>query len=670
MAQQGKKIVFEGVDQTSNAAQAAKKNLIDLHDTNIKKTKEVNTVIQQGNDLLKEQLQLLEKQKQVIASMSSQGLTGAQAGAVGQITQKLFATPERVNPQHIRSFAKILEGMHLTGDPKGLSEKLIQKTQELIDTQKLQHKEALQHHLKDDETNKPSNDKFKEFVTSFDKKKRDKDLGSITPEEIAAKKHSLTEEKELRKLVSGESGGKHDEMHLPHSIADALEKGFHKVLNVVGAGAVAGGVIEMVKEAAEMLFKREGIIAQATSAEEVGFEISPLTGLPMSEIEKEWRHIPGKKRHFQERNSLDAQKFKYAAVTGSVGNFGGMTELGISSAEMTAAATGVAKNLGRSAKYNDVASSLFAEKVFGVNAGGIERLSRFSKEEVDPKNMVASIIDTMDSREKAPEWADMLVKIGQEHLTVLSKIDQKSALNLMNQFKLGGGAMAQNAETLAPIIQTLDQSLSHPKNAFAEARQMSVLSKLMPGASYFQLMKAKSHGIMEPGVLKGTIEQMVKHGGGNDENIELQLMQMGLTPEQAETTLAAYKNGSLESDTVKSGKSALSKVNMGAFSSTYTRSKAAIESAYAISPEAGKAEVERQMAGPKPEYVENKRTETEKFAVATGDAAAKMQAVAQQAEIGAKMYKENAEQVKAANEALKSFLKDYKQNNNTGIKKK
>lgn len=595
MAEQGKKIVFEGVDQTSNAAQAAKKNLIDIHDTNIKKTKEVNTVIQQGNDLLKEQLQLLEKQKQVIASMSSQGLTGAQAGAVGQITQKLFATPERVNPEHIRSFAKILEGMHLTGDPKGLSEKLIQKTQELIDTQKMLHKETMQHHLKDDELKGVSGGALK-FLSQT------RNVDRLNEKHFEGRLEKVQKEKEhLEKAIEkGDHGGGH--LELPTSVESAIEQGLHKGLAMFGAGAAAGSIIELLKEGAEAFFKKEGILASAKSAQEVGFEISPLTGLPMSEIEKEMRHIPGKKRTFEAKNELDAQMFKYAAITGETANFGNASELGFSSAQLTEVGTQVAKNLGRSATHAEAYSSLFAEKVFGVNASGIESLSRYSKGEMDPKQIAASIADTFGSRVKTPEWAEALVKLSQQHLNVLGSIDSKSLLGTMASFSQNKNQLFQNAETLLPIMGGINQSLTSPKNNFAKARNFSVLSKLMPGASYFQIMRAMSKGTETKGYLEGTLETLSKQFGGDKEAMKIQLLSEGnLTPEQIEQFVEGYQPGQfLNTDQlVKNGGTAMSKaksgVKAGLYSSRYTRDVAAIQSAYAISPEAGKEEVEKRL---------------------------------------------------------------------------
>ena len=267
----GKKIVFEGVDNTSKASDSAKRSITGLHDANIKGLKDTNV-------LLKENISLLEKQKSLITSIAGQGQSGPAQNVIGQLTQKLFQTPDRVNPEHLRSFSKVLESSHLTGDSKGLSEKLIQKIQELIDNDKLQHRETSQHHLKDDAETK----KIMTGPLAF--------LGGKAAEHKTLEKIEKLNEISIKKFGHKDGGGgppgggppsdgssKGDRIDMPHSITDVIENGMSRALKFIGLGAAAGGIIGLGKAIFDNFAKVKSIMASASPSSLMHFIATATT---------------------------------------------------------------------------------------------------------------------------------------------------------------------------------------------------------------------------------------------------------------------------------------------------------------------------------------------------------------------------------------------------------
>lgn len=554
MAETGKKIVFEGVDNTSQAAGTAKRTLVDLHETNIKKTKDVNNEIQKGNDLLKEQNALLEKQKQLITSISSQGLTHAQGGMVSQLTGKLFQTPERVNPEHIKSYAQVLGQAGLSGDPKKLSETLIQKLQELIDTTKIQHKEMLYHHLQDDEKNKPGGQNFAALIQSLDAKIKGKKYAEITPEEVQAKTEQIKEEKRIRDIVHGKGEEKGEKAKVPEfmgSIEGIFDKIKEQGLEVLSKTEIAGTNIGVPLAAAGLAayayyrYKKaqKDIHAQAQTSFEEKMGQEELEASFSGDLsEAVFGNIAMKRRIHQEQEELYAQQNRFRGVTGTAAKFGGQAiNLGLSSSELTQKAVEVASNLGYSASIKNVVQSVMAERAFGVNSSGLERLVRFGGSQ-DTTRTLSSMIETLGlekDRTKLNENLDLLVKLGEQHLSVLGRIDQKGTLETIARFQSIGTPLFQNAATLAPIMEGFNQGLTSPRNQFSEAANFAAIQRIAPGASYFQTKLIESQGLNGPlgrKLLNERIQMMKQQFGDNADMTKTALLQSfpNLTPEEIE----------------------------------------------------------------------------------------------------------------------------------------
>lgn len=663
MAEQGKKIVFEGVDKTSSASDSAKKGIVALHEANVKG-------LTTSNALLKEEIALLEKKKSLISQIAGQGLSGPQTQAVGRITEKLFATPERVNPEHIKDYAKVLSGMHLANDPKGLSDKIVQKLQELIENEKLQHRETLTHHLKDDEIKHGTSQGAKTFLQhAVEQSKRNERVD----------KENASSEK--RNKFPEESIDTRSENKAMTVLMDAMHG------NMIGAaGTAIEGAEEKLGKSMPWL---AGLLTVATimyekEKEKRDIEANSSTGeeIRMSMLESRLQtpgelaiNVAAEKRHRRELSAFQSGQFATFAATGrAIGTSFGMRgdELGITPAETAMQASQSSKERGRMVTQQELFGSQFANKVLGIDQGTIgslERQSRFGAGG-NVQKVTEQVITSMglgNDRSKANEYLQMLVTLGQLHLNTLGKIDQKGDIAIMKAFTSGSGALFQNAETLSPIVQGINTGLASPQNSFAKAERFAAISKLHPGASFPQLMREMQKGIKSEGYLKETLNRIAKRGGGRD-GMVMELVATGLVSNYEQ----AYE---LVDDYMSSHGTMFDKMTGADIAGSSTNSQlknvvdrfdkvsaAKIQRAFAISPEKGLEVAQQEAAlfeGRGHEEVSKTGTPQSKFAVATGAAADKLIAVSKRAQEASDALLK----VKVSGDGFSKWMEDYKKAN-------
>lgn len=676
MAEEGKKIVFTGVDNASRTSDAIKRSVVGLHTENIKGLKDTNS-------LLKEQNTLLEAQKRLITSIASEGLSRPQQQAVGQLTNKLFQSPDRVNPEHLKSYSKILEGQMHIGSSGSMSEKLIQKVQELIDTQKLQHRETFTHHQKDDEQ----------------KKEHNKGALTFLGHEVA--KHKKLEH--IEKLNSNNSK-KFEEVSEKVGRGDSDNKMITVLMDAMHGNAIgAGGAL--VESAEEKMGKNLPWIAAAIASAGYGYhklkeiqgaEAGAQTGeslshayIEMNPLELELsKNLPGQKRHRSELSAFQSSLFSSAATTGSRGGFmsdkmdEALANLGLSSAEGESFRSGSSRSRGNRASDSAIYGSIFANKVLGIdqgNIGSIENASRYGGEK-DVKNVVEQVISNLGGQTKANENLQELVNLGKSHLNVLGRIDQQGDIALIKAFSSGSGALFQNAETRSGIMSKFDQGLSSPGNDFQKAERFATLSKLNPGKSFPQLMREMQKGSKSNGVVKETLTKIARRGGGID-GMVMELVAGGLVSgyEEAYELAEDFMNsnqtmfdnisgaGIKGSDTSKQASYIVDRNDKG--------SSARIKSAFAKSVTGGMTTATNEASifnaseegGGHKELDKQKKTVAELFS-ATDNVAAEMHKTAVETKIANTEIHNFAKATNESTKAFRALLKEI--NNSNGIKHK
>lgn len=531
----GRKLVFEGIDNTSRASDSIKKSLTDLHASNLKGTRDVNAALKDQNTLIEKNIKLLDLQRDIINKLVTKGLKPEQQDITGRLTERFFTKPEDVNPEQIRKYSSVLSkqgfGMAATQAP----EKLVLKIQELIDLEKLQHKEISTHHLKDDEEHKKL---VKENIVSFDKKFKEGEFKSITKEEILAKKGEKDQAHEIRKELG----------YYKEKTDDVKSDKLISIMQNLAHGNIAGAV----KETAETSIGKnlpwiaaliaslsygyqkakqfQQIIAEDAIPEELGrrmVEANPLN----PELLK---NFPGQRKHRAELTEWQQAAFKSSAATGMATQvseneqfYKDMANLGISPAEAESQRATISQAKGRRAISKELYSAQYAETVLGADRGligNLEKQTRYGGMS-EMKDLAELVRTNFGGQAKINETLEALVGIGKSHLNVLGRVDNKLALQTMKGF-LGGGSLFQNAETIAPIMGAIDQGISHPGSQFAQASMFAAASQLKPGGSFTEISRLVEQGIYGPqgnALLNTALDEIAAEVGDDDESMRTAL---------------------------------------------------------------------------------------------------------------------------------------------------
>lgn len=529
MADNGKKIVFEGVDRTSQASESAKKGLTSLHDANIKGLKDTNA-------LLKDNISLLEKQRQLITTIASEGLTKPQQAAVGQLTQKLFQTPERVNPEHLRSYSKVLESQMHIGQAGPMSEKLIQKIQELIDTTKVAHKEEINNNNKN--TEKTVTEGAKKFlVTEVEKHKEferiqklneqsEKRAGKLVTETVEEQKKPSVFSEVLKANIVTEIG-----KHL-------IEKATGIGRGLVGAETGEHFMADIISESIPLLGPIMGQGISRSRQAQFG-------------VEQAQSRLAGRTGRFDKGFS----NIHSISEEERFGNIPTAQEFGYGMAETTQAREQFALAGGKAQSVSSVIGALAAEKQFSLARTTTEeqfRLQRLSGDNLDPLHNIAQIMAKMPELKIDSTDLEAVLKVQsgliEQNSNVIEKASKKDTIEMISRFRGIDSEFFKNPERLAPVIASINQSLQSPGNQFAQARNFAVLSKSMKGADYFDIIEAQAQGIQKQGFLQSTLEAASSEfGGGKSLMTALTGKQFGgggvlnLAPEVAKSLVTAFE---------------------------------------------------------------------------------------------------------------------------------
>ena len=501
----------------------------------------------------------LKKAQDIIASLSGEGASKSRQSFISQLTSRYFDKPESVTSKQIEKFTGVLKSSDSNLSTEALNEKLIQKIQELKETQLLIHKETTEHHLKDDEKDK------KPIVAVVDAGGK---IAAVSSEKESLIKtiektseQVLNERLEIERTGGGEhasgahKGGSHKGGAHGESFWDAITSEI-PVVGQVAAGASAGVIgAELLMKAfdyiKDLAIHTEMLHTQAISPEEMAIEhektMASMGGLnPLAEITAARKH-----RYYQESEKVQQQQFRFYATTGGGANINDekASDLGITNAESIALSEQISKARGRRATESETYGAQFATKVLGVemsNVMGLEKQSRFSTSKQGSKEYIAEVAASLgleNDRTKLNESLQALVSLGQSHLGILSKIDQRGMLDMVARFKENKSPLFQNMETLMPIIGAFDEGLAKPKNDFAKAQRFSELTRENPNASYFEIMRKMSHGAGEKNALSNSLKGLEERYGGDKEMMKTALLnenQFGLTPDQIDDFVEGY----------------------------------------------------------------------------------------------------------------------------------
>ena len=140
-----------------------------------------------------------------------------------------------------------------------------------------------------------------------------------------------------------------------------------------------------------------------------------------------------------------------------------------------------------------------------------------------------------------PDFLSIMIQQGKEQLSRLGRIDVGINSKMVAALANMDDVLSRSPEALSSMLTGIQGGLTGAKSPQMEALQYSVLSRLYPGASYFELRKMKEAGFRTPGYAEGMIEFLRNLTGGG-ENLYLNLEgAMGLSASQSEILGKGYK---------------------------------------------------------------------------------------------------------------------------------
>jgi len=170
-----------------------------------------------------------------------------------------------------------------------------------------------------------------------------------------------------------------------------------------------------------------------------------------------------------------------------------------------------------------------------------------------------------------PDFLSIIVQQGKEQLSRLGRIDVGVNSKMVSSLASMDDVLSKSPEALSSLLNGLQGGLTGAKSPQMEALQYSVLSRMYPGASYFELRKMREAGFRTPGYAEGMIE-LLKNITGGGENLYLNLEgAMGISASQAEILGKGYgKMGQMMKQEFK-GKVGVSDLEARAIAATPTQ---------------------------------------------------------------------------------------------------
>jgi len=552
---EGKKIVFEGVDNVSKVANTITSSFEKLNKESSKGTESTSRLIKEQNKEHEKLISLLEKEKALIKDIANLGHSSAQRSSTNQLVDRFFTNPESINPGQIGKFSHVLQNnVDKNLDVSGLNSKIIEKLQELIELQK-----------KDTEETTSNDDKNTEQIVSEQKR-----LFDIRGNEVTGRGISESNERrvydEKGKLVKGYRFD--EEKQKQEKNGDGLINSMRSTLS----GGIEG-FLHNLKENFSELGEKSGIGAGGLAAGFLGFEaISKLLGTVKeqrigevrentSNISEEEREIERTKRqkylvggilgdpggnveieylkamkHYREEEAIKSSKASLFSVAGRSNLVGENEflgeEMGVSLAETYSMGGNIARTRGSSKNLMDeIYGQLRASKA-GVGSGaisGLQNLSRFATGDRSTGEYVDKMAENT-SREKLNENLESLVSITRSQIGAMEKVNIGEGIAMIKNWSSINSPLFQNAETRNQIMSKVSSSMANPQNDFQKARMFSILSKRMPEASYSQLMEAMESPESQKGLFQDVLDtNRSQFGNGKEARIVALQKQTGLS---------------------------------------------------------------------------------------------------------------------------------------------
>lgn len=246
---------------------------------------------------------------------------------------------------------------------------------------------------------------------------------------------------------------------------------------------------------------------------------SLISGVPLvGDLVAEMRE-----RALQAREELQSSRLNYSAVggTGRIGLFSGIG-YGKTSSDLYDIAAGSARARGMAGGNANVAVDIAAlEKAYGLDRGQLMKLTageRFGGGgAMKDLGMIVEVMKSnglwdKNSQTKIPEYLELLVSLQEDQIKREGQVDNsRNMANLMAMSKLGDKYFRDTS-----YITGISSAIANPQNEFQQARSLSVLAGMKPGADLWSLELMQEKGLSQEGYMSGIIKQIKsRYGTGN-----------------------------------------------------------------------------------------------------------------------------------------------------------
>ena len=518
---EGKKIVFEGVDNVSKVTNTITSSFEKMNKESAKGTEANSRLIKEQNKDHEKLISLLEKERALIKDIVNLGHSPSQTKSSNQLVDRLFTNPEN---DFQRQTGNVLGAIHNNVDKNlnvgGLSSQIIQKLQELIETTKRTSDEH-------NETIKKTNEEIQSKY--FDRTGNPVSEG-LLKERNYQSVYDSDGKKVLNKYYNPNQKEKGEQEQSGNSnIIDLMRD------SVAGGGSgLLSGIKEKVGDAgksaglsggklATLLLVTEALIKGIEKLKEqnLGEAREDVTDISDKErsLESTYRkNIVGRgldltgsleaqlmrsKKHLGEVENIEAGKASFFGATGNQ-NFNPINaeNLGYSIADTWSMGGDVAKTRGSS---KNIREEVYAKQIanrFGSNISGLQGIEKFTNDKNSSSDYLGNLIKSGGTEELGSNLSELVSLMKRSVEGGSGIVSGKGAFDMIEAFSKIDGERFKHAETRSGIMNSISNSQSHPQNDFAKARLWSILAQKNPGADYNDMIEMME----DPNSVKGLFQ--------------------------------------------------------------------------------------------------------------------------------------------------------------------
>ena len=230
------------------------------------------------------------------------------------------------------------------------------------------------------------------------------------------------------------------------------------------------------------------------------------------------------------------------------------TDLGVDLQQAAQRRADIGRATGESSR-GDAYRSFVLEKGAGLGMGEISSMARLSRGggmgAYDQTNMTIRALRDSGAIKGSnysllPEFLQTLTSLGQQQLETLGEVNQGVNIkmvagisNLDESFK--------KPDVLRGVVNNLQGGLTQGQNPQTEALQYSVLSRINPNASLFELQKMREKGLSQEDYAQDYLTQLQDISGGSNERFFMNIMSaFGTSASVAEDIGTGFQEGKLK----------------------------------------------------------------------------------------------------------------------------